>query len=503
VTTAIRSLPGKVRQAVENENRRAALAALSVLEADHDPDLDRLTRLAATSLGASMSFLGVVGPEGQHVRASHGLDVSAWTREAGLSIAAHAIAEPGEALLVENVPSDERFAGDPIVRDLPCVRAFLAVPVLVRGQRVGAICVVTHERRLDVGSSGISQLADIAHLIGSCFELKHEARVSARTTAALTREEWRHALTLEAGEVGSWVWDLRTDEMVVNDIMRAMCGLEGVKHVTGEGFLDRVHPEDRPMVDASMRLAFEEGGDYHAEFRVLGTRRWLTSKGRVYQRDGAGKPLVMMGIHLDVTETREAAEHQRMLLLELNHRVKNTLAMIQSLARQTLRQSPDPQDFIEAFSGRLRTLSDSHALLSDRDWSGIGLAELVQMQVADNLDLAIGQLRISGPTVSLPPDHALGLGLILHELTSNAVRFGALSVPGGQVLIDWEERQGPGRWIDLVWREIGGPAIPGPVEYGLGAHLIERSLAKVLDSSVDLSFPPAGVEARISFPLPH
>lgn len=501
MTTAIRSLPGSVRQAVENENRRTALAALSVLETENDSDLDRLTRLAAGALGEAQAFLGIVGPEGQQIRAAHGLDVSTWTHAAGLTFSAHAIAEPGASLVVPDAVRDQRFASDPIVLDLPCVRSFVAVPVLVRGQRVGALCVLSPRLGLAPGEAQLSQLGDIAALIGSCFELKHEARVSARTAAALTREEWRHALTLEAGQVGSWVWDLRSDEVVINDIMRAMFGLEGERHVIGQAFLDKIHPDDREMVDASIQGAFEEGQDYHAEFRVLGTGRWIVGRGRVYQRDGAGKPLVMMGIHLDVTDTREAAEHQRLLLLELNHRVKNTLAMIQSLARQTLRQSPDPKAFIDAFSGRLRALSDSHAVLSDRDWEGVALADLVQMQVGEQFDFG-ERFRISGPDISLPPDHALGLGIILNELVSNAIRFGALSVPGGHVAVEWALQPGRPRRVDLTWRESGGPQIAGPVEYGLGARLIERSLAKVLDSTVDLRFPPEGAQARISFPLP-
>jgi two-component sensor histidine kinase len=176
--------------------------------------------------------------------------------------------------------------------------------------------------------------------------------------------------------------------------------------------------------------------------------------------------------------------------------------MIQSLARQTMRRNPDPESFIEAFSGRLRTLSDSHALLSDRDWSGIGLAELVALQVQASNDFGPQQLELLGEDVFLPPDHALGLGLVLHELTSNASRFGALSVPDGHVSLSWSQRRDDEVWIDLVWMESGGPLVEEPREFGLGRRLIERSLAKVLGSSVELNFPPGGVEARISFPLP-
>jgi two-component sensor histidine kinase len=295
---------------------------------------------------------------------------------------------------------------------------------------------------------------------------------------------------------------MRTGEVTSNDLFRRMLGLDPNRALHIDDVMGRVMPADRAAVDAAVAATVEQGVDYAVEFRAGERERWLIGRGRVYQRDAAGKPLVMMGVNIDVTEARESAEQTRLLLRELTPRVKNTLAMIQSLARQTMRRNPDPESFIEAFSGRLRTLSDSHALLSDRDWSGIGLTELVALQVQASNDFGPEQLELFGDDIFLPPDHALGLGLVLHELTSNAIRFGALSVPEGHVRLTWSERQDGDRWIDLVWMESGGPAVKAPREYGLGGRLIERSLAKVLGSSVQLSFPSGGVEARISFPLP-
>ena len=213
------------------------------------------------------------------------------------------------------------------------------------------------------------------------------------------KEEWRHALTLEAGKVGSWVWDLRSGEIVANDIFRQMFGFDGSGPLQVGNLMSAILPADIP----GRRRRFgrddsEQGVDYAVGIlrRLIG--RWLIGRGRVYQRDGAGKPLVMMGVNIDVTDAREAADQMRALLRELNHRVKNTLAMIQSLARQTLRQKPNPQEFIDAFSGRLRTLSEAHALLSDRDWSGIALMELIESQVRPyslTARLLVGRFRAS------------------------------------------------------------------------------------------------------------
>jgi two-component sensor histidine kinase len=206
----------------------------------------------------------------------------------------------------------------------------------------------------------------------------------------------------------------------------------------------------------------------------------------------------MMGINIDITEGRQAADQTRMLLRELNHRVKNTLAMIQSLARQTLKQTPDPQNFIDAFSGRLRTLSDAHVLLADRDWSGVGLLELVQLQVMAFLPGDPDQLLLIGDDVQLPPDHALGLGLVLHELASNAARFGALSVPTGVVRLTWSNEGGR---LAMTWTERGGPPVEPPARKGFGMRLIERSLDKVLDSKVAIDFQAQGLVVAISMPL--
>jgi two-component sensor histidine kinase len=208
----------------------------------------------------------------------------------------------------------------------------------------------------------------------------------------------------------------------------------------------------------------------------------------------------VIGVYLDITEQHEAAERTRVLLRELNHRVKNTLAIIQSLARQTVRQSSNPQQFIDAFSGRLKSLSDSHGLLADRDWSGIGLGELVVAEVGGASLSSPEQLVIDGGELHLPPDHALGLGLILHELASNAVKYGALSTPNGIVTVSWTADGD--RRVMLSWKEANGPKVREPKSYGFGTKLIQRSLDKVLDSRVDLRFPPEGVEAEISFPLP-
>jgi len=468
------------------------------MDSQPDKDFDRLSRLVASIIGAPIGLVTVFDAERQWFTSSVGVDQT--EAPVSTSFCAHAIAEKSKPyLLVPDATLDPRFASAPLVVGPPHLRFYVGAPIVVKGQRVGTLCVLDTVPHHDLPQSVIDELVDLAGVASSLFALKDEARVRARTAAALTREEWRHALTLEAGRVGSWIWDLRSNQVEANDILRAMYGITGTGLFPVDKILGAIHPDDLGVVQTALDAAFEGGADFFCEMRVGHSGRWLVGRGRVYQRDAEGKPLIMMGINLDITETKQAADHTRQLLLELNHRVKNTLAMIQSLARQTLRQTSDPAQFIAAFSGRLRTLSETHILLSDRDWSGIGLNALLNKQLGPFLINSPAQLLLEGEDVELPPDQAIGLGLVFNELASNAVRHGALSLASGQVAISWT-RPRPDR-LDLVWTESGGPPVSPPTERGFGSVLIERSLDKLMTATVDLTFAPQGVQARISIPL--
>jgi two-component sensor histidine kinase len=474
--------------------------ALREADSGPDPEFTRLVQIAAYLFGTPMAALGVLEDGHLWFYARHGFDLEQGSADGSPWAAIVNTSDIG-SLIVADASLDTRFVSDGLVAGPSKARFYAGVPVTVHGQKIGALGVLSPESDCAADAERIAALADLAALAGALFELKDEARVRARMAAELIKEEWRHALTLEAGKVGSWVWDLRTGDIVSNDIFRQMFGFDVSKPLHFNDLIATIEPADVGGVNEALAATFERGVDYAVEFRVAGTGRWLIGRGRVYQRDAAGKPLIMMGVNIDITEAREAAEQTRLLLRELNHRVKNTLAMIQSLARQTLRQKPDPQQFIDAFSGRLRTLSEAHGLLAERDWSGIGLVELLKSQVEPYLLASEDQLVLSGTDLRLPPDHALGLGLILHELASNAVKFGALSRPEGRVTVVWTESRGVPHRIELVWTETGGPRITRPGEAGFGTRLIERSLDKVLDSSVELTFSPEGAMARISLPL--
>ncbi|MBS0644097.1 MAG: PAS domain-containing protein [Proteobacteria bacterium] len=201
----------------------------------------------------------------------------------------------------------------------------------------------------------------------------------------------------------------------------------------------------------------------------------------------------------DVTEQKQWARRQQLLLGELNHRVKNTLAVVQAVARQTLRTTDSSEDFIKRFEGRLMALAEANGLLVDNNWQGADLADLARRQLAAYMGKDANQVRIDGEPIILPADQATPLGLVLHELATNAAKYGALSTASGSVRLHWTIVDGPQRQLRLVWQEQGGPAVTPPTRRGFGGTLIERSLA---GAAVRREFLPDGLVCTIELPLP-
>ncbi len=197
----------------------------------------------------------------------------------------------------------------------------------------------------------------------------------------------------------------------------------------------------------------------------------------------------------DITERRLAEERQRLMARELVHRVKNSFAVIQSIVRQTQRSTPDPEAFAEAFGGRLAAMAASHDLLTDRHWEGASLRELVASQLAAFSAGAEKRVHVQGPEVTLDTSLAVPLGLALHELATNATKYGSLSIPGGSVELSWKVVQDNGaERLALVWRETGGPPVKPPSRRGFGTSLIERGLP---DARIDRRFDPGGLVCQI------
>ena len=268
---------------------------------------------------------------------------------------------------------------------------------------------------------------------------------------------------------------------------------------------DRIHPEDRARVIAEIERARGAISPYQSQHRVelrAGTWTWIESRA-VPVQDSEGNVSEWFGAASDVSQRVLHETHLRLMVDELNHRVKNNLAIVQALVAQTLRDCPDSSLAAPAIESRLRTLAAAHDMLTREKWSGAAIGGIVRVAMGHCLDDTT-RIRAQGPPVILDPQRAVALSMALHELCTNATRHGALSAPGGQVHIEWRlERVDGAPRLLLHWQESGGPPVRPPSRRGFGTRLLERGLPHDLDGGVELDFLPDGVRCRIEAPLPE
>ncbi|TCZ50675.1 HWE histidine kinase domain-containing protein [Roseicella aquatilis] len=261
---------------------------------------------------------------------------------------------------------------------------------------------------------------------------------------------------------------------------------------------------DRAFLDR-LRATLAAGQSFQGEavnYRKDGTEynvEWLITP----VLDGDGRVVHWVSAQRDVTERKQTEAHLRRLADEVNHRVNNTLAAVQSMALQTLRTAPCSEDTRAAFLGRLFALSRVHDLLAKGRWRGASLHDLAEVQLAHHRGRDPRRIEASGPELLLRPGVTVTLGLVLHELAANAAAHGALSASGGRVRLRWSAALAEGdRRLYLRWAEEGGPPLPGPpTRRGFGVRLIERGLAQELQADTRLLFKPSGLRCEIDAPL--
>jgi two-component sensor histidine kinase len=268
----------------------------------------------------------------------------------------------------------------------------------------------------------------------------------------------------------------------------------------------RTHPDDRD-VDGELyrKQVAGEIGFYSIEKRFIrkdGRMIWMGVRSSTV-RDPSGKFLYGVRVVQDITERKEAEARQKLLIDELNHRVKNTLATVQSLAAQTARGTASTEEFHQAFEGRLIALSHAHDQLTRQHWQNANLRDIVKGATAPHLSRPEEQIAIEGEAITVSPRIALTMALVLHELTTNAAKYGALSAPEGRIGIDWRVEQRPPKSprLHIQWRERNGPPVEAPAKPGFGSRFIQGSVTAELRGSVRMNFDPEGLHCTIDVPL--
>ncbi|UIJ70351.1 MHYT domain-containing protein [Aurantimonas sp. HBX-1] len=311
---------------------------------------------------------------------------------------------------------------------------------------------------------------------------------------------------LEAGGVGYWELDLRSSTVHVSPKGKEIFGLKLEDSVRHAKFpIGALSDEERARRDQVLRAALLAGTDYDDEYCLADEARWVNVRGRAVIGDG-GKPRRMIGVVLDVTDRHQAfaavtqsERRQRLMINELNHRVKNTLATIQSIASQTAQRAQSPEDFRRSFEGRLLALSETHNALTRGGWEVACLREIFEHELKP---YSREQIRLDGLSLPLGPREALALGMVIHELATNAAKYGALSDPAGTLDIRWTLRQEKAEEdiLAIEWSEQGGPAVQPPSRKGFGSRLLHLSIEKELGGKAELLYGSEGFSCSLVIP---
>jgi len=354
----------------------------------------------------------------------------------------------------------------------------------------------THAAPLQLPDGSVAQLA-----------VTRDITERKRAEAALRDRERHLAELLEALPAAVYTTDAAGRITFYND---AAVTLWGCRPELGKsewcGSWRLYWPDGKPMPheECPMAIALKEDRPIRGETAIAerpdGTRiPFLACPTPLH--DASGKLVGAVNMLVDITAQKEAEEQQRLLINELNHRVKNTLATVQSIAAQSFRgEAETPAQ--SRFEDRLMALSKVHDVLTQENWEGAGIHAIVALTIAPLCGADDSRFDVSGEEVRLTPRMALPLSMALHELCTNAVKYGALSNGSGRIAIGWRtEGAGHGRSLLLRWEEHGGPPVKAPGRQGFGSRLIERGLARELDAQVQLEYRPSGLVCEIRAPL--
>jgi PAS domain S-box-containing protein len=350
------------------------------------------------------------------------------------------------------------------------------------------------------------------HLLGAvnCF---HDITEVKRAEAKLRESERRFRGLLEALPAAIYTTDAAGRITFYNE---AAAELWGHRPELGEsewcGSWRLYSPDGRPMPhdECPMAVALKENRSVRGEEAIAERPDGARVPFIPYPtplRDATGMLVGAVNMLVDITDRKRAEERQKALLDELNHRVKNTLATVQSIAGQTIRGADVPKDVREAFERRLLALSRTHDHLTRAGWESADLESILHdifapYQGDAGRNEIGGRIRLEGEPVRLKPKPALTLAMVLHELATNAAKYGSLSAPDGVLTVSWAVTDGEaGRGLRIEWQESGGPAVRQPQRRGFGSRLLERGITKELKGSAQISFDPAGVRCFMWIPV--
>jgi PAS domain S-box-containing protein len=328
--------------------------------------------------------------------------------------------------------------------------------------------------------------------------------ISERRQAERTLAERNAQLALagRAALVGSYVYDVNKGTMQISDGYATIHGLpDGITEATISEWRSRVHPEDLARAEGLREQAFtERRKEDNAEYRIIlstGEVRWIERRGVIsYGKDD--RPERVVGVNIDVTDRKRAEQHLHALNAELDHRVKNVLATVSAIIAQTQESSISRAEFATGLNSRIKSLAGTHELLSETNWRGVSLAKIIRRELAP---YTRGNTEARGPSVTLKAEATQAVATVLHELTTNAAKHGALSNGSGRVSVRWRWLQnGSHERLVIEWQETDGPPVLTPSRFGYGTSIIRELIPFEFGGTVELSFASGGTRCRLEIP---
>jgi PAS domain S-box-containing protein len=381
------------------------------------------------------------------------------------------------------------------------IRALAFIPITANGATIGKFMTYYDTPRA-FDRETIELAVTVARQLGFSLE-RAQADASRRVAEEALREsEERLRAVFNSSAVGVAVLTPEARFIEANDAFTEITGYNGEELRTLDS-ATLTHPDDCASMQSHIDdLLAGRSSSFVIEKRYRRKDNsiiWVQNSVSL-THDDAGQPLHLVKLVQNITERKIAERRQRLLVDELNHRVKNTLATVQSFAVQTLRSAPTVADGRKAFEARLIALSKTHDVLTRQHWEGADVREVVEQAIAPHRAPGQARFRISGPGLMLQPKAALALSLAMHELATNAVKYGALSTQAGSIDIEWQVTRDPKRFR-LRWSETGGPKVEPPERRGFGSRLVERGLSQDIAGDVRLDFTIDGVMCSVDAPL--
>ena len=327
-----------------------------------------------------------------------------------------------------------------------------------------------------------------------------------RAERVLKEVEERQKLVLEACRIGTFHGDLRSGEAQWNSVEFELLGLRDGDAPPGLAtFYRYVHPDDLVALQSAWEKGTETGAR-DSEFRIIradGEERWLVVRGVILPDDevisGVDPQQRFLGVNFDITERKRAEAHAQVLMAEVNHRARNLLAVVQAIAQQTAKIG-DPQTFVARLSDRINGLAANQDLLVKNLWHGVEVTELVVAQLDHFKDLIGQRIHMQGPALILTAAASQAIGMALHELATNAAKYGALSNSTGNVCIDWQTSAGPNPVFSMSWVEADGPPVKAPARTGFGQTVIKRLVEFAVSGTVEIDYAAKGLSWRLQTP---